>query len=149
MRGSLTAVLAILLLSSSAFAQGASPQTATPAAPATPVTVPGTVEQSLQADPNVRQSQDPHPTAQGTRPPHVTTTETANQELQRLIQQAWNMPVDLQGNRVAQPGALAAPNPAAATAQGCGTTGGELAARPAGSEAPCPPGSEPPMSAPR
>jgi hypothetical protein len=76
------------------------------------------------------------------RAPIETDTETQTPELYRLVLRIWNEPVDLQGNPVA--GRPAAPGPAAATAEGCGTTGGELAARPAGSPDPCPSAGEAP-----
>jgi hypothetical protein len=100
----------------------------------------GTPEQAegLRNDPAVRQSQDPPPTAQGTRAPTATDTPTATGELQALLAKVWREPVDLQGNPVARAGGgRAAPSPAAGTAQGCGASGAELAARPAASPAPC------------
>jgi hypothetical protein len=93
--------------------------------------------EALKNDPAVQQSQDPQPTAQGTRSPNETNTDTQTPDLYRLILQVWNEPVDLEGNPI-RTGQLAAPSPAAATAEGCGTTGSELAERPAGSPAPCP-----------
>jgi hypothetical protein len=135
-RGSLATLATLLLLTASALAQQpAAPQPVPP--PAAPAQEPTT--QTLKNDAAVQQSQDPQPTAQGTRAPNETNTDTRSQELSRLLWQTWNEPVDLQGHPIAKhPGEPTTPSPAAATAQGCGTTSHELAARPAGSPAPCP-----------
>lgn len=116
-----------LLVAGGAWAQNP------PAAPG------GTPAQALADDPAVRQSQDPMPTPQGTRSPEVTSTPTGTSELQALLDQVWQQPVDLQGNPVAPAAALAQPSPAAATATGCDATSHDLAARPGASPAPCPP----------
>ena len=138
MRGSLAALATVLLLAAPALAQQqpAAPRPSPPAAAPGAGQAPGNPEN----DPAVQRSQDTPATPQGTRPPIETDTETQTPELYRLILRIWNEPVDLQGNPVAggSTGRTGEPSPAAATAEGCGTTGAELAARPAGSPAPCP-----------
>ena len=110
----LAAAAAVLLLSSPVFAQGTPPAAGMPApgtpAPAMPAPgapapgAPGSAEQSLKTDPNVQRSQDPQPSAQGTRAPNPTNTPTATTELQQLLWQTWNAPVDIQGNLIPRPG---------------------------------------------
>ena len=140
MRGSLAALATVLLLAAPALAQQqpAAPQPSPPAAAAAPGV--GQAPESPGNDPAVQRGTDPPPTAQGMRAPIETDTETQTPELYRLILRIWNEPVDLQGNPVAggSTGRTGEPSPAAATAEGCGTTGAELAARPAGSPDPCP-----------
>ena len=139
MRGSLAALATVLLLAAPALAQQqpAAPQPGPPPAAAPGA---GQATKSPQNDPAVQGSQDTPVTGQGMRSPMETDTETQTPELYRLILQIWNQPVDLQGNPVAggSTGRTGEPGPAAATAEGCGTTGAELAARPAGSPDPCP-----------
>jgi hypothetical protein len=128
MRDALAATLALLLLGPPALAQG-------------------TAEQTVKNDPAAQLTPDPQPTPQGARAPNNLETETQKPDLQRLVQQVWAAPVDLQGNPIAAgTGQTAQPGPAAATAEGCGTTGPELAARPGASPAPCPPGSTEPAA---
>ena len=148
MRGSLATLTTVLLLTGSALAQQPALAAARPttcrrsrragqAQPPTPAERQTT--ETLKDDPAVQRSQDPQPTAQGTRAPNETDTDTRTRELSRLLWEIWNEPVDLQGNPIVKrTGQPAAPGPAAATAQGCGATSHELAARPAGSPAPCP-----------
>ena len=102
----LAAAATVLLLNSPVLAQGTPPAAGMPA-PGTPTpgtAAPGSAEQTLKTDPNVQQSQDPQPTAQGTRAPNPTNTPTATTELQQLLQQTWNAPVDIQGNAIPRPG---------------------------------------------
>jgi hypothetical protein len=128
MRYALAATLALLLLSSPALAQG-------------------TAGQAPADDPAAQLKPDPEPAPQGTRSPTELGTETQKPDLHRLVRQVWAEPVDLQGNPIAAgAGQAARPSPAAATAQGCGTTGAELAAWPGASPAPCPPGSTEPFA---
>ena len=136
MRGSLAALATVLLLTTPALAQQPPPPAAAPA----PAPGAGQAPGSPGNDPAVQRGTDPPPTAQGMRAPIETDTETQTPELYRLILRIWNEPVDLQGNPVAggSTGRTGEPSPAAATAEGCGTTGAELAARPAGSPDPCP-----------
>ena len=139
MRGSLATLATVLLLAAPALAQQqpAAPQPGPPPAAAPGA---GQATKSPQNDPAVQGSQDTPVTPQGARAPMETDTETQTPELYRLILRIWNEPVDLQGNPVAggSTGRTGEPGPAAATAEGCGTTGAELAARPAGSPDPCP-----------
>jgi hypothetical protein len=138
-RGSLAALATVLLLAAPALAQQqpAAPQ---PGPPPAAAPGPGQAPGSPGDDPAVQRGTDPPPTAQGTRAPIETDTETQTPELYPLILRIWNEPVDLQGNPVAggSTGRTGEPSPAAATAEGCGTTGAELAAWPAGSPDPCP-----------
>jgi hypothetical protein len=127
MRHALAAILVLLLLGPPALAQG-------------------TARQTPANDPAAQLKPDPQPAPQGTRAPTELEADTQKPDLHRLVQQVWAEPVDLQGNPIAGAGQAARPGPAAATAQGCGTTGGELAARPGTSPAPCPPGSTEPFA---
>ena len=145
MRGPLAALATVLLLAAPALAQQPAPAqpdpppAAAPGAGQAPAPAERRTTDTLEDDPAVRRSQDAQPTAQGTRAPTETGTDTRTQELSRLIWKVWNEPVDLQGNPiVGRAGRPTAPGPAAATARGCGATGHELAARPAGSPAACP-----------
>jgi hypothetical protein len=128
MRHALAAILVLLLLGPPALAQG-------------------TAGQASASDPAAQLKPDPQPAPQGTRASAELETDTQKPDLHRLVQQVWAEPVDLQGNPIAAGASRAArPSPAAATAQGCGTTGAELAARPGASPAPCPPGSAEPAA---
>jgi hypothetical protein len=130
MRTALAAIAAALLLAGSAFAQQPAPAAETQLS----------TGERLAHDPAVRQSQDPQPSPQGTRPPDAGFTDTSRPQLQALLDRIWLSPVDLEGNPMTGTDAAATrPSPAAATATGCNATSHDLAERPPGSPAPCPP----------
>jgi hypothetical protein len=152
-RGFAATLVSILLLTTlaptqqPALAQPDQPPAAAPGAEQAQPPTAGEQQtmETLKNDPAVQQSQDPQPTAQGTRAPNETNTDTRSQELSRLLWQIWNEPVDLQGNPIVkQAGQPTTPGPAAATAEGCGTTSHDLATRPAASPSPCPSASDAP-----
>ena len=97
MRAAIAATTAVLLLGCPALAQ----QEPAPAA-AQP-------EQALKNDEAVKQSQDPQPVPTGERSPKPFPTPTGTPELHDALLKVWNTAVDLDGNPLPGPSALAVP----------------------------------------
>lgn len=119
----LAAILTVLLLGSSALAQG-------------------TREQQLQQDPTVRGSQLPSPTAQGNRPPETTDKDRQDPALSRAIMELWSAPTDLQGNPIASPDLASVPGSFRVVRETCDASSGTIVPEAKQAEAAaCPPGS--------